>query len=57
MPVSCVNQVFYMIIKLYLVWLHLCSKQFQDLFISATDLTVREILLLRQFSENVYLFG
>ena len=60
--VSCIYHVFYMMIEFYSVWLQLCSiltdigsrlQQLKDLIISATDLTVSEILLLRKVSENV----
>ena len=59
---SSIYHVFYMIIEFYSVWLQLCSiltdigsrlQQLHDLIISATDLTVSEILLLRKVSENV----
>ena len=63
---SYVYNVFYIIIKFYLVWLELCPilidigstlQQLQDLIISATDLTGSKILLLRKISENVNVFG
>ena len=59
---SSVYHVLYLITEFYLVWLQLCSiltdigsrlQQLQDLIISATDLTLGEILLLWKASENV----
>ncbi len=64
---SCIYHVFYMITNFYLVCLHLWSfltdigrrlQQLQDLIISATALTVSEILLLRNVSEKqLFLYG